>query len=175
MPSEHAALHETHRDLVTALGEYVGAIEADPSNAPTIAIAGHGVREAALAFGEAVFAVCDHGNVFAHLTCERPTADESSLTNLASADEFTDAHGTLWRRRRGEPLRGKSLERLLLKPDVQVLHDYMGEANPVPTEDRDGFWAAANERMDQSAYSDFYGADFKNAQGEHLLVIHEDC
>lgn len=106
---------------------------------------------------------------------EDPTSGQAvPVVNLAQLDEFTDAEGVRWRRR-GGPLEGKALHRLLADPDVRVLHDYMGETTAVPPDDRKRFWAAAQEQMDASPYSAFYGANFKNSRREHLLVVHEDC
>lgn len=96
------------------------------------------------------------------------------VVNHVQLDEFTDAEGIYWRRRGGR-LEGKALHRMLADPDVQVLHDYMGETKAVPPEDRERFWADAQQQMDASPHSDFYGADFKNEHRKHLLVVHEDC
>ncbi len=96
------------------------------------------------------------------------------LLNLAQEREFTDEHGTRWRRR-GGMLEAKPLQRLLLRDDVKVLHDYMGQATEVPPERRATFWNEAQRWMAASPCSRFYGAEFKNDEREHLLVVHEDC
>jgi len=96
------------------------------------------------------------------------------LVELARLTEFTDADGIRWRRR-GDSFEGKALQRLLLNPGLRVLHEYMGETREVSPSEREQFWAAARRVMDACPQSKFYGADFKNEEREHLLVVHEDC
>ncbi len=93
---------------------------------------------------------------------------------MAQEAEFTDEHGTRWRRR-GGTLEGKALQRLVRNVDVKVLHGYMGETTEVPPERRAAFWHEAERLMAESPHSRFYGAEFNNDEREHLLVVHEDC
>ncbi len=72
-------------------------------------------------------------------------------------------------------MESKALQRLMLKDDVRVLHDYMGQATEVPPEARADFWNEAQRLMASSPHSRFYGAEFKNDERKHLLVVHEDC
>ena len=98
----------------------------------------------------------------------------AAYRNLAQEREFVDPDGVTWRRR-GGLVADKRLRRLLADEAVRVLHDYLGEVTEVPADGRDRFWDEAEARMRASAYSHFYGAEFKSDEREHLLVIHEDC
>ena len=120
----------------------------------------------------------EDGTTFAEVVSQLPEDSGSGqsvpVVNLAQLDEFTDADGVRWRRR-GGLVEGKALHRLLTDRTVRVLHDYMGETEEVPSQEREQFWSRAQEQMAQSRYSSFYGADFKNERREHLLVVHDDC
>ncbi len=97
-----------------------------------------------------------------------PLEDSTRLT------EFTDPGGVTWRRR-GDRFKGKALRRRLLDPGVRVMHEYLGKTREVPPTEREQFWASARRTMDAWPQSNFHGADFKNEQRQHLLVVHEDC
>lgn len=115
---------------------------------------------------------------FADLVRELPirvTGQGRIIPTVMSRKQFTDEAGTSWRRRGNEYLDGKGLEKRLLDPRVAVMHEYMGRLNAISPEERAEFWAHPQQSMETSSYSDFYGAEFKNADGQYLLVIHEDC
>jgi hypothetical protein len=94
--------------------------------------------------------------------------------NLAQEREFVDEGGVVWHRR-GGLVADERLRRLLADGAVRVLHDYLGNVTEVPSDRRAAFCADAEAKMRASDYSHFYGAEFKNDDRDHLLVIHEDC
>ncbi|GAA3169689.1 hypothetical protein GCM10010531_23450 [Blastococcus jejuensis] len=97
------------------------------------------------------------------------------ILNLARVAEFTDADGTIWRRRGVTHVDEKRLRKLMRDPAVRVLHDYLGHATEVPSGEREAFLASAQDLMAKYPNSDFVGSEFKNDASEHLLVIHEYC
>lgn len=88
--------------------------------------------------------------------------------------EYVDVDGTRWHRR-GGVMEGKALERRMRRPEVIVRHHYLGTVVEVPVEDRARFWSAAGEKMAASKYSGFYGVEFKDDAGRHLVLIDESC
>jgi hypothetical protein len=115
---------------------------------------------------------------FADLVRELPmrvTSGFRTIPTLVGRKKFTDEDGITWSRRGEDVLQGKALEKHLRDPAVRVLHEYAGELHAVPPTGREAFWKQAQELMGESEHSDFYGVQFKDEQGNHLLVVHEDC
>lgn len=89
--------------------------------------------------------------------------------------DFVDPDGVLWRRRGTDALTGKALGRQLAAPGTSVLHWYAGHLTPVPAEEREAFWAEAQERMAESVHSEFVGVEFRHDDGRRMLVVDEFC
>jgi hypothetical protein len=105
----------------------------------------------------------------------QPGAGQSTpIPNLAVQPSFTDSSGVLWIRR-GGLVSERRLRKLIVDPSVRVLHDYLGEAQEVPADQREVFCTSAQELMRQSPYSRFVCSEFKSEEKRHLLVVHEDC
>ena len=98
----------------------------------------------------------------------------AACQNLAQRREFVDRLGVTWRRR-GMLAGDERFRRLLADGTVRVTHDCLGEATEVSPDQRGAFWDDAQTKMRTSDYSHFYGAEFKNDERDHLLVVHEDC
>lgn len=100
---------------------------------------------------------------------------ERGIPNFARMREWIGPDGVRWHRRGHQVLSGKDLARRLRQPQLLVVHHYMGELTDVPGTDRESFWAAAEERMQASAQSEFRGVEFRSDDGVRLLVVEEDC
>ena len=100
---------------------------------------------------------------------------EQEIPNFARMREWVSPDGERWHRRGDRVLSGKDLGRRLSRAELHVLHHYMGELTDVPVADRDAFWTAAQERMQESVHSEFRGVEFRSEAGERLLVVEEDC
>lgn len=95
--------------------------------------------------------------------------------NFAKMTEYIAPNGVRWHRRGDGVLEGKRLARRLKKPEVRVVHHYLGELTEVPPELRAEFWSRAERRRAASGYTDFQGTEFKDETGHYLLVVHEFC
>lgn len=102
-----------------------------------------------------------------------PVSEITTIEHLGAKRSFVDEHGVEWRRR-GDGLGERQLLRLLLDASVVVVHEYE-QTIQVSPEDRQRFWDTAVERMEESEYSEFRGAEFRNAHNERLLVVTEYC
>jgi hypothetical protein len=97
------------------------------------------------------------------------------VRSIARMKSFVDPMGVTWHRRGDHPLEGKAVARRLRDPDLLVAHEYEEALNVIGVQDRDAFWAHAEETMRTSGQSHFYGVEFKNGAHQYLLIVHEDC
>ena len=72
-------------------------------------------------------------------------------------------------------MEGKELARRLRKPEFLVRHNYLGDVVEIGPDKREEFWVSAERLMAESPHSDFVGAEFKDRDGRHLIVIDEHC
>jgi hypothetical protein len=73
-----------------------------------------------------------------------------------------------------EPHRERCLHKRLLQADL-VFHEYMGKRTVIAPDRRESFWQRALDLMDASAYSDFVGYEYRDADGARCLVVYESC
>ncbi|WP_344240596.1 hypothetical protein [Kribbella hippodromi] len=96
--------------------------------------------------------------------------------SVIRAREWIDAAGVRWWMRGGE-LQGKPLARLGRDSGVRVLHVYLDDVREVPPADRISLLERVRlfERGLADDYVDFRSAEFRNTEGQKLLVIEESC
>ncbi|MFK4086533.1 hypothetical protein ACI2LF_20660 [Kribbella sp. NPDC020789] len=91
---------------------------------------------------------------------------------------FVDEHGVGWRLRGGE-LRWGRARRLILDPDVLVVHVYLEEVRAVRRAEREVLVGriapyVGDPRRRPEDHTDFQLGEFK-AEGRSLVVVEESC
>ncbi|HVX07603.1 hypothetical protein [Humibacter sp.] len=125
------------------------------------------------------------GPTFADLLKQRGDSHEAStsqtLPSIIRDRSWTDEDGTVWRMRGGDQPARKTVEHLLLDPEVRVL--LIADLRPVDValKDRAGLWAEVRQyypeakRREPGDHTDFAVAEFRDSQRRSLLVIERHC
>ncbi|MFN8168448.1 MAG: hypothetical protein U0S36_06665 [Candidatus Nanopelagicales bacterium] len=100
---------------------------------------------------------------------------DEALPNVARMREYVTPDGVRWHRRGDQILNGKFLGTRIGKSGVRVVHSSLGQLTTIPPDRRADFRAGAEERMAESAQSEFRGVELRNDSGDCLLVIEEYC
>jgi hypothetical protein len=115
---------------------------------------------------------------FSELVTSVPDAGllgETSFSALGRERAFDDERGVRWTRRGNDALHGKALGKRLVDERVLVWHEYGPDVTVVPAAERGEFWRRAQDRARESVHAEFRGHEFRDATGQVLLVVHEDC
>jgi hypothetical protein len=91
---------------------------------------------------------------------------------------WTDEQGTVWKLRGGNATE-KRTEHLLRDPTVRVRHLYgFDEQRDSPPSDREDYWARILPYLrgrGEEPMRDFAVGEFKNTDGQSMLIIQESC
>ncbi|GAB4062462.1 hypothetical protein GCM10028777_02270 [Angustibacter speluncae] len=109
--------------------------------------------------------------------------DEEGTPSVPDRDGgWTDGDGRYWRHRGSGRKAAKRFERLARSPQVRIVHVY-GPDSPrdIPASERNQFWDRVRPYLDYpdgqnpEGMDAFYVAEFKDSEGNSLLMVTESC